>query len=85
MPCDSSYMIGTERTYKDEFCSACTALEQAGISIPPAAAEAWARHKREDADRIASENANARLARLKREGMAKLTSAERDALGLRGE
>jgi len=43
----------------------------------------WARHKREDEERKAREEATRRAAELKREALAKLTSEERKALGLK--
>lgn len=87
MPCDSRYMYGSETgpSYKDAFCSACSALEAAGLEVPPAAAELWELHKQEDQKRIHAEVASERKAQLRQSGLEKLTSAERDALGLRRE
>lgn len=71
------------RAYKDGFCSACTALEEAGIKIPPTAHWLWLKHKQEDGERQAREDADAMRRELKAKALAKLSPAERDALGLR--
>lgn len=67
---------------KDAFCSACRALEEAGIEIPSAAKRAWAKHKKEDDKRLKQE-VEKQYQALRKSGLSKLTKAEKDALGLR--
>jgi hypothetical protein len=70
---------------EDAFCSVSRELIRVGLSLPEAARREWEVHEAKDKLRIARENSDSKRKKLKQSGLAKLTHAERDALGLRGE
>jgi hypothetical protein len=90
MPCtDGGGPRSDRERFRDElpdaFCSVCRALLAIGGKMPSAAKWAWKYHEAQDKERIARENADKERRKLKEAGLSKLTKAERDALGLRGE
>lgn len=85
MPCtDGGPSPGEHpQDYADAFCSACRALEAAGVPIPIGAQKLWRKHKKEDEDRQRWEDQDRKRAAIKKTAMKKLSAVERDALGLR--
>ena len=69
----------------DAFCSVCNRLEELGEPIPIAARAVWYAHRNSDRERILRENAELERERVKKSALKKLTNAEKDVLGLRGE
>lgn len=65
-------------------CEACGIIDKAGFGSPlsPDLAAWWKQHQKDDRRRKAAEQSAIRKSQLKLRAMAKLTSEERDALGL---
>ena len=88
---DTSY----ERNLKDQndrlariACKAMTALEEAGqedflLLKDEEVREWWAKHKEADAKAKAEREEKARMARIKKEALSKLSTEERKALGIK--
>jgi hypothetical protein len=69
-------------------CKAMTALEEAGqedflLLKDEEVREWWAKHKEADAKAKAEREEKARIARIKKEALAKLSTEERKALGIK--
>jgi len=95
MPCrDDGYEI-SDKEYReglrkqvdsltDSLCSACRLLEQKNLleKLPTKVREWWEEHKKADLVREARERAEKAQQALKEKALAKLTQAEKRALGL---
>ena len=69
-------------------CNAMTALEEAGqedflLLKDKEVREWWAKHKEADAKAKAEREEKARMARIKKEALSKLSTEERKALGIK--
>ena len=98
MPCrdyEADYDNSYERNLKDQndrlariACKAMTALEEAGqedflLLKDEEVREWWKKHKEADAKAKAEREEKARIARIKKEALAKLSAEERQALGIK--
>lgn len=80
--------VGYHVEYRDRpetvqnLCDALRYIEQKGLPIPTACAKWWAAHKKEDAARVAAEQARLSREAKRKAILSKLSQEEKKILGL---